>query len=185
MADAGILFPPIPAGIPFPADPAGILFPADLAEPVTVGVADLANAGILFPAVPAGIPFPTDTAGILFLADLAEPVTVGVADLGAAGAAPRTVPDVFTELKLFTMEMAEVVGTVDGIPIYYGGDYDVCGIRNVMTLDILAILMVSPNHLTMRTPGMFITMSGWSGVILTRRILWVFTGGRGGPVACL
>ena len=124
LADAGILFPPVPSGIPFPADPAGILFPADLAEPVTVGVADLADAGILFPAVPAGIPFPTDTAGTLFPADLAEPVTVGVADLGAAGAAPLTVPDVFTELELFTMEMAEVVGTVNGIPIYYVGDYD-------------------------------------------------------------
>ena len=60
----------------FPADPAGILFPADLAEPVTVGVADLADAGILFPADPAGILFP---------ADLAEPVTVGVADLADAG----------------------------------------------------------------------------------------------------
>ena len=45
LADAGILFPAVAAGIPFLADPAGILFPADLAEPVTVGVADLDVAG--------------------------------------------------------------------------------------------------------------------------------------------
>ena len=124
LADAGILFPAVPAGIPFPADPAGILFPADIVEPVTVGVADLADAGILFAAVPAGIPFPADPAGILFPADLAEPVTVGVADLGADGVAPLSVPDVFTELDLFTIEMVDVVGTVGVIPIYYGGDYD-------------------------------------------------------------
>ena len=29
-------------------------------------------------------------------------------------AAPLAVPDVFTELELFTMEMADEVGTVDG-----------------------------------------------------------------------
>ena len=123
-ADAGILFPAVLAGIPFPADPAGILFTADPAEPVTVGVADLADAGILFPAVPAGILLPTAPAGVLFPADLAKPVTVGVADLSAAVAAPLTVPDVFAELELFTMEMVDVMETVDGIPIYYGGDYD-------------------------------------------------------------
>ena len=141
LADAGILFPAIPAGILFPTDPARILFPAELAEPVTVGVADLADAGILFPAVPAGIPFPTDPAGILFPAELAEPVTVGVADLADAGilfpavparilfpadlAEPVTVgvADV-NAAGLFTMEMADVMETVDGIPIYYGGDYD-------------------------------------------------------------
>ena len=43
-------------------------------------------------------------------------------DLDVAGAAPLAVPDVFTELELFTMEMADEVGTVDDI--YYGGDYD-------------------------------------------------------------
>ena len=77
-----------------------------------------------FTAVPAGMPFPTDLAVILFPADLAEPVTVGVADLSAAVAAPLTVPYVLTELELFTMEMADVMETVGGILIYYGGDYD-------------------------------------------------------------
>ena len=119
---ANWLFQAIPAGILFPTDPAGILFPADLVEPVTIGVADLADAGILFPAVPAGIPFTTDPAGILFPADLAELVTVGVADLSAAVAAPLTVPDVFTELELFTMEMVDVMWM--GFRIYYGDDYD-------------------------------------------------------------
>ena len=85
MADAGILFPAIPAGIPITADPDGILFPADLAEPDTVGVADLADAGILFPTVPAGILIPADPAGILFPADLTELVTIGVADVAVAG----------------------------------------------------------------------------------------------------
>ena len=46
---AEILFPAVSEGILFPPDPAGMPFPADLAEPVTVGVADLADAGILFP----------------------------------------------------------------------------------------------------------------------------------------
>ena len=117
LPDAGILFPAVPAGIPFPADPARILFPADLAEPVTVGVADLADAGILFPAFPAGILFPADPAGILFPADLAEPVTVGVADLDVAGTTPLAVPDVFTELELVTIKVADEVETVDGIPV--------------------------------------------------------------------
>ena len=124
LANAGILFPAVLAGIPFPADPAWILFPADLAEPVTVGVADLADAGILFLAVPAGIPIPTDPAGIPFPSDLAEPVTIGVADLAVAGAPPLAVPDVFTELELVTMNVADAVEAVDGIPVYYGGDYD-------------------------------------------------------------
>ena len=43
-----------------------------------------------------------------------------MADLDVAGAAPLAVPDVFTELELATMK----VETVDGIPVYYGGDYD-------------------------------------------------------------
>ena len=92
LADAGILFPVVPAGIPILEDSAGILFPADLAELDTVGVADLADAGILFSAVPAGIPIPADPAGILFPADLAEPVTVGVADLADAGILFPAVP---------------------------------------------------------------------------------------------
>ena len=134
LADTGILFPVDPvgtlsptdlAGIPFPADPAGILFadlaepvtvgvadlvdagilfPADLVEPVTVGVADLADAGILFPAVPAGISFLADPAVILFPADLAEPVTVGVADLDVDGEAPLAgVADVMDSVVLPTI----------------------------------------------------------------------------------
>ena len=80
LADAGILFPADPAGILFPADPTGMLFPADPAgilfpadpagtvaadvaflanaDPVTMGVTDLADAG----AVPLAAPdmtFPT------------------------------------------------------------------------------------------------------------------------------
>ena len=56
----GILFPADTAGILFPADPAGILFPADPAgtaaadvaflanaDPVTMGVTDLADAGVI------------------------------------------------------------------------------------------------------------------------------------------
>ena len=73
-------------------------------------MADLTDAGILFPAVPAGILIPADPAGILFPADLAEPVTVGVADVTVTGA-PWLI-------------VADEVGTVDEIPIYYGGDYD-------------------------------------------------------------
>ena len=46
----------------------------------------------------------------------------------------------------------------------------VCGIRKCEELDILAILMVSLNHLTMRTPGTFIAMSGWIRVSLTLRM---------------
>ena len=116
-------------------------------------MADLADAGILFPAIPAGIPFPANPAGILFPANLAEPVTVGVADLDVAGAAPLAVPDVLTELEIFTMEMADEVGTVDCIPIYYGGDYDGLWDPECDDIGYMAILMVSPNHLTMRTPG--------------------------------
>ena len=52
LADAGILFPAVPAGIPIPADPAGILFSADLAELDTVSVADVAVAGVAPLAVP-------------------------------------------------------------------------------------------------------------------------------------
>ena len=144
LADAGILFPAVPAGIPFPNDPAGILFPADLAEPVTVGVADLANAGILFPAIPAGIPFPADPAGILFPANLAEPVTVGVADLDVAGAAPWLFLMCLLNLSYLPWKWRMKWGQWMGFPFITVVIMTVCGIRNVMTLDILAILMVSP-----------------------------------------
>ena len=88
-------------------------------------MADLADGGILFPAVPAEIPIPADLAGILFPADLAELVTVGVADVAVAGVATLAVPDVFAGPELVAMIVAdEEVETVDGIPIYYGGDYD-------------------------------------------------------------
>ena len=107
-----------------PADPAGILFLADLAEPDTVGAADLAIAEILFPAVPAGIPIPADSAGILFPANLAEPDTVGVADVAVAGVAPLAVPDVFGGPELVAMIVADELDTMNGIPIDYGGDYD-------------------------------------------------------------
>ena len=43
--NAGMLFPIVPAWILIPAVPAGILFPVDLAEPITVGVADVAVVG--------------------------------------------------------------------------------------------------------------------------------------------
>ena len=36
---------------------------------------------------------------------------------------PLAVPDVFTELELVTMKVADQMETVDGIPVYYGGDY--------------------------------------------------------------
>ena len=62
---AGILFPADPAGILFPADPAVILFPSDPAgtvvadgafladaDPVTMGVTDLADAGVVPLAAP-------------------------------------------------------------------------------------------------------------------------------------
>ena len=47
-----------------------------------------------------------------------------MADLAIAGAEPLAVPDVFTELELVTMKVADEVEAVDGIPVYYGGDYD-------------------------------------------------------------
>ena len=68
-----------------------------------------------------------------------------MADLGVAGAAPLAVPDVFTELELVTMKLADEVG----FPVITVVIMTVCAIRNVITLDILAILMVS--HLNMRT----------------------------------
>ena len=52
---------------------------------------------------------------------------------------------------------------VDGMPVYYGGDGDDSDYEN---------------------PRDIITRSGWIGVILTLRMLWVFPGCRGGPVAC-
>ena len=147
LADAGILFPADPvgtqsptdqdgtlsptdlAGMLFPADPAGILFPADpvgtLSSSDNAGILFAAvHAGTLVPVVPAGIPIPADPAGILFPADLAEPVTVGLADVAVAGVAPLAVPHVFTEPDLVTMIVADEVETVDGIPVYYGCDYD-------------------------------------------------------------
>ena len=121
---AGILFLAVPAGIPIPPDPAVILFPASLAEPVTMGVADLADAGILFPAVPAGIPIPADPAGILFPADLVELDTVGVVDVVFVGEASLVVFDVFDGPELVAMIVAGEVETVEGIPVDYGDDSD-------------------------------------------------------------
>ena len=37
---------------------------------------------------------------------------------------PLAVADVFTELELVTVKVADEVETVDGIPVFYGGDYD-------------------------------------------------------------
>ena len=41
-----------------------------------------------------------------------------------AGVAPLAVPDVFAGPELVAMIVADEVETVDGIPVYYGGDYD-------------------------------------------------------------
>ena len=143
-----MLFPAFLGGIPIPAHPAGILFPADL----TVGVADLAGAGILFPA------------------DLAEPVTVGVTDLDVAGTAPLAVNDVFTELELVTMKVADEVETVDGISVYYGGDY--AGLWNPEFDDVGYIGNFDGQFESSeyKDPWDFFTMSGCIGVISTRRM---------------
>ena len=71
-------------------------FPADLAEPVTVGVADLADVGILFPTVSEGILLSTDPGKLLFPADHVEPCTVGVTDL-----------DELSELGTFAVKMED------------------------------------------------------------------------------
>ena len=103
----------------FPPDPAGMPFPADLAEPVTVGVADLADAGILFPAVSEGILLPTDPGKLLSPADHVELCAVGVSDLNE-----------LSELGTFAGKREDEARSPpccymdDGIdlPVYQGGD---------------------------------------------------------------
>ena len=120
--------------------------------------------------------------GYCFQADLAEPVTVGVADLDVAGAAPLAVPDVFTELELVTMKVTDEVETVDGIPVYYGGDYD--GLRDPEFdhVGFIGNFDGQSESSEYEDPRDFFTMSGWIGVILMRRMdLMAFSRMTGRP----
>ena len=100
-----------------------------------------------------------------------------MADLGVAGAAPLAVPDVFTELELVTMKLADEVETVDGFPSYYGGDYD---------------SLCDPECDNIGYIGNFDGQSseyedppGWNGVILTRRMYLMDFLRRTGRPSCL
>ena len=133
---AEILFPSISEGMLFPPDPTGMPFTADLAEPVTVGVADLADAGILFPAVSEGILLPTDPGKLLSPADHVEQCAVGVTHLdelselgtftGKSEDEARSPPCCFVDDGIDFWDpvmMAKELGCrVDELPVYDGGD---------------------------------------------------------------
>ena len=107
---AGILFPVVPAGIPIPPDPAGILFPADLAEPDTVGLADVAVAGVAPLAVPDVFAGPELVA--IIVVDEVETVDGIPVDYGG------DYDD--SDYKNPRNEFE----TVDGMPVYYGGEFN-------------------------------------------------------------
>ena len=98
------------AGILFPAIPAGILFPADLAELDTVGVADVAVAGVAPLAVPDVLDGPELVA--MIVADEVETVDGIPVDYGG-DYDDSDYRDPRNEFE-----------TVDGMPVYYSGDYN-------------------------------------------------------------
>ena len=174
VVPAGIPFPlgPDHDGTLSPADPAGILCPADLAELVTLDGAGSADAGILFPAVVAEFPISMDPAGVLLPTDLAEFDTVGVVDMAVVGEVLPAVPDVFDSPDLVAMVGVDTVKTVEEIPMVYDDDCDIRDPRNDFeTVDGMPVYYGGDfNDSAVKTLVILLMRIGWTGITLTLRM---------------
>ena len=115
LADsAGMLFPAVPSGIPFPVDPDidGTLSPID-------------PAGILFPTVLTEFPVSMDPVVALWPPGPTAFDTGGVVDIAVVGEVRPAVPDVFDSLAVVAMVEVDAVQTVEGIPMDNDGDCDI------------------------------------------------------------
>ena len=80
------------------------------------------------------------------------------------------------------MKVADEVETVDGIPVYYGGDYDGLWDPEFDDVGYIGNLDGQSESSEYEDPQDFFTMSGWIGVILTRRTdLMAFSRRTGRP----
>ena len=150
----GTLSPTDPAGILFPADSAGMMFPAVPTEiPFAVDpdidgtLSPIDPAGILFPAILTEFPVLMDPVVALLPPDPTVFDTKSVVDVAIVEEVRLAVPDVFDSRAVVAMVWVDVVQTgegitmdcdadcdmrdprndfetVDGMPVYYGGDFN-------------------------------------------------------------
>ena len=141
----GTLSPTDPAGLLFPAVPAGMPFPVDSDSDGTLS--PTVHAGVLFPVVLTEFPVLDDPVVVRLHADPTVIDTRSVVDMAVVEEVRLAVPDVVHDRAVVAMVGIDAVytgeespmdcdadddtwdprndfETVDGMPVYYGGNFD-------------------------------------------------------------